>query len=163
MENIDKKPIVANLSRKTRPKSIKINNPSNVFAHWCYRIERQHYSALGLEYRTFMLGKKPTPSWALWAEPDYEFAEGTTFHHSKEQGKFIQTYGAWDAFRLEVHQGIVGIELNRTAWAMTRLQLVTLLNAGTVDPGCIELNFSSSKSGLAAWQISRNLSQPKES
>jgi hypothetical protein len=101
------------VAKEARTKSIKIDDPAEEFADWAYAIPEHHYAIFGVRYQQFMKDKVPYFSWAKSVPPPRAFIVGDVFHLRSDESTFIQVAADWDALRLEVHCGLVGINVPR--------------------------------------------------
>ena len=136
-----------------RSKSIKVADPVAYFSSWAYRIDQHHYETLGLGYRQFMKDKKPTWSWAIMEPVEYRFETGYIFYDGKDPEKYLQIAADWDAFHIEVHEGLANQQKSRRAYAVTTHDLSEWLKSGVKPDSCKQLDMPQSKAGILAWEI----------
>lgn len=136
-----------------RAKSIKIDDPASEFSDWEYDIPEHHYATFGVRYQQFMKNKIPYFSWAKAVPPPLSFMVGDVFHLRRDESNFIQVAADWDAFRLEVHCGLVGFNAPRNAFLALPVELSDWLKSGVKPEGCRQLDFSESQAGLLQWQL----------
>lgn len=141
---------------EVRAKSLKIENPAHRFIDWEFQIDQHHYESLGLTYRQFIKDKKPYFKWAAMEPPEYSFQVGYVFYGAKDNKKFLQVASDWDAFRIEVHAGLVGSEKSRNAYAVTSGELADWLRTGEIPSSAVAVDMPASKSGILAWELSRS-------
>lgn len=141
------------MATENRAKVVKIQDPKAFFAEWNFGIKPHHYEPLGLGFKEFIKDKKPSWSWAMMEPVEYWFEVGYVFCHTQNAAHFLQVAARWDALHFEVHEGFVGVERGRSAFAVTERDLSIWLRTGVRPPGMRRLDFPSSKAGLMAWQI----------
>jgi len=145
-----------NTTKTIRSRSIRIEDPASMFVDWKYRIDKHHYESLGLVYRQFVKDKRPYFAWAQMNPIEYIFETGYLFYENNDSSKFLQVAADWDAFRIEVHAGILTMQKSRQAYAVTAQEFAEWLKTGAIPPEAKLLDFSSSKAGLMAWEIARD-------
>ncbi len=136
-----------------RSKSVKIADPSAFFANWAFSIEPHHYETLGLGYRKFMKEKQEYCSWAAMNPIEYWLNTGDVFYDAKNPRHFLQVVADWDALHIEVHEGLIGAEKGRSAFAVTEDVFSNWLRTGIRPPDLEQLDIPTSKAGLLAWKI----------
>lgn len=141
------------IAKEARAKSIKIDDPAEEFADWAYAIPEHHYAIFGVRYQQFMKDKVPYFSWAKSVPPPLAFIVGDVFHLRSDESTFIQVAADWDALRLEVHCGLVGINIPRKAFLALPHELSDWLKSGLKPESCRQLDFSESQAGLLQWQL----------
>jgi len=139
--------------KPVRNRSLKINDPGEIFATWAFDIQRHHYSAFGVEHKQFVKNKVPYFAWAKMDPPAYSFEVGDLFYHRIESGTFLQIAADWDAFRLEVHQGIASSETPRVGFLVQPVELEVWLRTGVKPDTCRQIDISESQAGLLQWQL----------
>lgn len=150
----------AEIAKELRTKSIKIDNPAAEFADWAYAIPEHHYATFGVRYQQFMKNKVPYFSWAKTVPPPLPFIVGDVFHLRRDESNFIQVAADWDALRLEVHCGLVGINVPRKAFVALPSELSDWLKSGVKPESCRQLDFSESQAGLLQWQLLEKTNPP---
>lgn len=138
-----------------RSRSTRIEDPASIFINWKYRIDKHHYESLGLVYRQFMKDKRPYFAWAQMNPTEYIFGTGYIFYEYNDSSRFLQVAADWDAFRIEVHAGIMTLQKSR-AYAVTTQEFAEWLQTGAIPSEAKPLDFASSKAGLMAWEIARD-------
>lgn len=138
---------------QVRTRSVKIDDPLELFATWAFDIQRHQYSAFGVEHKQFVKNKVPYLAWAKMEPPVYSFEVGDLFYQRGGSRKFLQVAADWDAFRLEVHQGAVSSEASRVGFLVQPMELAVWLRTGFKPDTCRQLDVSESQAGLLQWQL----------
>ncbi len=86
---------------------------------------------------------------------EYIFGTGYIFYEYNDSSRFLQVAADWDAFRIEVHAGIMTLQKSR-AYAVTTQEFAEWLQTGAIPSEAKPLDFASSKAGLMAWEIARD-------
>lgn len=136
-----------------RTRSVKINDPGELFAAWAFDIQPHHYFAFGVEHKQFVKNKIPYLAWAKMDPPVYSFEVGDIFYLRGGSREFIQVAADWDAFRLEVHQGSVSSATPRIGYLVQPMELAVWLRTGLKPETCRQLDQSESQAGLLQWQL----------
>jgi hypothetical protein len=150
----------AEIAKELRTKSIKVGDPAAEFAEWAYAIPEHHYATFGVRYQQFMKNKVPYFSWAKAVPPPLTFIVGDVFYLRRDECNFIQVAADWDAFRLEVHCGLVGINVPRKAFLALPSELSDWLKGGVKPESCRQIDFSESQAGLLQWQLLEKTNPP---
>lgn len=139
--------------KPVRTRSVKIDDPGSLFATWAFDIQRHQYSAFGVEHKQFVKNKVPYLAWAKMDPPVYSFEVGDLFYHRNGSRVFLQVAADWDAFRLEVHQGVTSSEAPRVGFLVRPAELEVWLRTGFKPDVCRQIDVSESQAGLLQWQL----------
>jgi hypothetical protein len=136
-----------------RTRSVKIDDPTELFATWAFDIQRHQYSAFGVEHKQFVKNKARYLAWAKMDPPVYSFEVGDVFYHRHQSAVFLQVAADWDAFRLEVHQGLISSPAPRVGFLVQPVELEVWLRTGIRPDTCRQIDISESQAGLLQWQL----------
>lgn len=136
-----------------RTRAVKIEDPAREFAEWTFDIQRHHYSVFGVEHKQFFKNKVPYLSWAKMEPPVYSFEVGDVFYLRSDSRVFLQVAADWDAVRLEIHRGGVGLDVPRVAYLAQPTELTTWLRTGLKPDSCRQIDISESQAGMLQWQL----------
>lgn len=118
------------------------------FAGWAYDVAPAHYASLGVLWRSGAYGSKYQ---ALAGSIDYDFAEGDLFYRRGSR-EFLQVVAVL-AEDIEVHAGVVGSPLPRSAFTTTPGDFASWLMLGWPPSSAKPTPRGLSRAGLLAWSL----------
>jgi hypothetical protein len=142
------------VSEPKKIRSNKIADPVSHFAEWVFAIGPHHYPALGVTWRKFMFKKEPFYSFAADNPLRPDFQVGDVFYSADLGGtRFLQVAVAGGDGMVEVHCGLVGLNLPRDGYLLWDVHLAEWLQSGVIPDQKQEVFLGTSQAGLLAWQL----------
>lgn len=131
----------------------RIENPSNVFNGWRYKVQEWHWSAFSVCVRQFVdsVSAEVIHSWSRISGV-FDFHEGDVFYDVNNQDNFLQVaYNSEDGI-LEIHE-VFGRKPAQ-GYQVTEEQFAFWLETGIRPKTVLSIYRGNSHSGLLMWRLS---------